>query len=947
MAASDPPLEPALDDKALLEAAWRSKDRCYAAWSSDPRAAVTAAEELERLRGQAALGREGGKSASLSTLAEVDALVAWTSGVAHLIRGDMTAAALAFDAAAARFEGLGQPLRAAQTQVPKIMALTMLGQHDEAARCAEAAQHELLAHGDVRAASKVALNLGNTLGRSERFAEALPHFEKASTWFAGLEDHEHRVMADIGLGDAHAALGRPVDAARVYARALADAQAGGFPVLRAIAQESMALLDLARGRFREALAGLEQARRVYAELDMPQQLAIVERCVAETYLELRLLPEALAGVDAALRRFESLGMEVDRAWALLQQGRTLALAGNLTSSMVSLQLGAALFAKQGNDQGSAAVELALAELALAGGHGGEALRLARLAARDFGKVGLVAPRLRAECVVARALLHLQDPASARLAFDVVLEQARSHDLLPTQLYALTGRAMAARAAGDVSAAHRDLEAAAALFQDIGGTLPDDGIRSAYQSDHLVVFLELLRLALDAFEQAEDAGSAEAVMVHLERFRARALADRLAGGGTSAVDADHASATTDAANGSREGPETRLAWLHRRFQGLRDDVEASSNLEAQIRAAERELLDGARKARLSAAPRLQAFDAPLDTHALRGALRQGEALVEYGVIDDELFAIIVTTGAVTVRRRLASWQRVLDVVRWTRFQLESPRYGAAAAQRHATSLLQRANQRLGELHALIWAPLEPTLGSCRRVLVVPHAQLGAVPFAALRDGRESLVDRHEIAMVPSARIALRGLGRPHRRVHSVLALGESSRLPHALHEARTVSAMFPEGRACVGADATIDSLRRFGEQADVIHFACHAQFRADNPMFSAVHLHDGPLTAQVIESMSLRSALVVLSACETALHAEDGGDEIFGITRAFLVAGAERVVASVCAVDDAAAARTMIAFYGGLNRGASTGAALREAQLAVRETAEHPYYWATFALIGGW
>ncbi len=718
-------------------------------------------------------------------------------------------------------------------------------------------------------------------------------------------------------------------------------------MLQALVQESTALLDLARGRFREALAGLEQARRIYAELDMPQQLAIVERRVAETYIELRLLPEALAGFDAALRRFESLGMDVDRAWALLQQGRALALAGNHAASMSALRLGEALFEKQGNVQGLAAVRLARAELALAGGRGDDALRLARLAAQDFGKAGLVAPRLRAQSVQARALLHLQDPAAARQAFDAVLEQARSHDLVPTQLHGLAGRAMAARALGDVASARQDLEAAAALFEDIGGTLPDDGIRSAYQSDHLAVFLELLRLALDAFEQNENQESAASVMVQLERFRARALADRLASGGLDRADAGGASATAGAGGGSGEGAEARLSWLHRRFQRLRDDAEASSNLEAQIRATERELLAHARSLRLSAAPRLQAVDAPLDTQALQSLLQNGDALVEYGVLDDELLAIVVTPGAVIVRRRLASWRRVREVVRWTRFQFEAPRYGAAAAQRHAASLQQRVNQRLDELHGLIWAPLESVLSTTLRVIVVPHAQLGAVPFAALRDGRDSLVDRHEIAVVPSARIALRGLERPPRRVKSVLALGESSRLPHAQHEVQTVCAMLPEGRACVDADATIDALRRLGERFDVIHLACHAQFRADNPMFSAVHLHDGPLSAHAIESMSLRSALVVLSACETALHAEDGGDEIFGITRAFLVAGAERVVASLCAVDDAAAARTMIAFYGALNRGASAGAAMREAQLAVRELEAHPYYWASFALVGGW
>lgn len=935
--AASPPLDP-LDDASALAMAWQLKDRCYASWSSDPPASVEAAQALDRLRRQ--LTTDTGSD----TLCEVDALVAWTAGIARAVRGDMAAAVGCFDEAAARFAQLDQPLRAAQTQVPKIMALTMLGQHDAAGRCADDTQSMLLEHGDVHTASKVALNQGSTLLRSGHHAQAVPYFEKASAWFSSLEDREHCAMADLGLGDAYAALGQPLAAARIYERALRQAQSHGFRVLQAIAEESLALLDLARGRFREALAGLEQAHRRYAELDMPQHLAIMEMHLAETYLDLRLLPEALSGLAAAIARFDSLSMQVDRAWALLYQGRAWALAGQLAAATASFELGATLFEQQANARGSAAMALARAELALLRGDAQEAHRLSRLAARDFDAAGLEARRLRADVVTAQALLVLQDPVTARRLFDAALEAARGHDLLPLQMHCLAGRAMAARATGDLDAARADLEAAAALFDDMGRTLPDDEVRSAYQSDHLLVFRELLRMALDDCARAMDHPTSVAVLVQLERFRARVLADRLAGSAASGDAADHPSRTA-ATDG--DGPEARLAWLHRRARRLQDDLGAAATLAQQIRLTERELIERSRRARVSSSAQAPSADLPFDIRALHKRLRPGDALVEYGVLDDELFAIVVGSGGVAIRRHLASWQRVLQVVRWTRFQLQSPRYGAAATQRHAKSLLHRAEQRLGELYGLIWAPLEAALRGKGRVLVVPHAQLGAIPFAALGNGYECLVDRHEIAIAPSARIALRGLGRAPRRVHSVLALGESSRLPHAAQEATAVASMLPDGLACVGDKATAQALIRHGQRVDVIHLACHAQFRADNPMFSSVHLHDGPLSAQAIESLRLRSAIVVLSACETALHAEHGGDEIFGITRAFLVAGAERVVASLCTVDDAATAQMMRAFYAALKDGRTPGAALRAAQRSARAQAEHPYYWAAFTLIGGW
>ena len=227
----------------------------------------------------------------------------------------------------------------------------------------------------------------------------------------------------------------------------------------------------------------------------------------------------------------------------------------------------------------------------------------------------------------------------------------------------------------------------------------------------------------------------------------------------------------------------------------------------------------------------------------------------------------------------------------------------------------------------------------------------IPFAALHDGERYLAEQVQIAFVPSARIALHGLAHKSRPARTVLALGESSRLPRAAHEAETVAALLPHGQSFVGEAATLENLRAHAGDADVIHFACHAQFRTDSPVFSALHLHDGALTAEVAESLHMPGALVVLSACETALHDGGGegssGDEMFGLTRAFLLAGAARVMAALWPVHDAATADLMSDFYGGLRRGQAPAAALRQAQLKERGRRGHPFFWASFSLMGGW
>ena len=924
-----------LTPEATHALGWALKDLCYSSWSSEPQRAVRAAGALRRLRDEAQT------AATPAALPEVDALVAWTEGIAHAIQGEMEAATASFDAAAEAFAGLGQPHHAAQTQVPKIMALAMLGRQDDAARCAESALHALLENGDLVTASKVLLNLGNLHLRADRYNEAADRFREAAALFALVGDPEHSVTADVGLADALAALGDLDEAVRIYARARSRATAHGFSALQALVEESVALLDLVRGRYREALTGLEGSRRRYAELEMPQQLAIAEKQLADAYLELRLLPESLAGYEVALDRFQALGMQVDRAWTLVQRGRALALAGERQGAGASLDEAAPLFAALDNTVGVAAVALAKAELALVGGDGGQALALAREAASRFESAGVMERQLRAESVQAQALLQQGDVAHARALFDATLDAARRQYLLPVQLRCLAGRGMSARAAGDRQAARADLEAAAGLFEDQRRNLPGDEVRSAFQCDHLLPFQELLRLELEA--HAEGKAEAATVLAQLDRFRARTLADRL---GT--ADGLQGERETEAEQVGTRDLRVQLAWLYRRLHRLHDEAGASTAVTAELRATERELLERTRRTRLSAEAAGPTHEhAALDTGSLRRSLESGDALVEYGVQDDELFACVVTRTGVHVQRRLCSWPRVMEAVRSVRFQVDTLRHGSAPVQRHLPTLERRIHLHLQQLHALIWQPLEPLLGQPQRLLIVPHAQLGSVPFAALHDGERCIAELSQIAFAPSARLAQRALSRKPRAAVRVLALGDSTRLPHAAREANAVSGLLPQGQAFVGKDATIENLLAHGGSADVIHLACHAQFRTDNPVFSALHLHDGVLTAEAIGSLRLPGANIVLSGCETALSDAGGGDEMFGLTRAFLVAGASRVLAALWPVDDATTAELMYDLYAGLRRGQPPGAALRHAQLAARQRRVHPFYWASFSLMGRW
>jgi tetratricopeptide (TPR) repeat protein len=917
---------------AAVEQAWALKNECYAAWSSEPQRAARAADAL-----RACLYQQRARVEPSAQVREVEALADWTAGIAHLTRGEMEDATQSFDRAAAIFRSLDQAEHAVQTQVPKIMALSMLGQFDLAAECAERAQREFVAHGDVEGAGKVSLNLGALHVQRGAYAQAARYSREASVLFARVGDHVRSVSADINMADALASMGDFDEALRIYSRARMRATTHGLSMQHAHVDMSVALLQLARGQYRDSLIGFEASRRRYEQLAHLQNLAIAEKQLADTYLELRLLPEALTLFEQVLTRFQSLGMSAEQAWALAQLGRVQALLARPAQAAESFERAAALFATQGVGVGEATVMLARAELALAAGDAARAATLAAQAAHGFVAAGLADGSLRADVVRAHAFLHAGRAEPARFLFHATLERSRELQLLTVQVRCLTGQGLVAQALGERAVARQAFETAVELFEDQRRALPGDELRSAFLSDHLRPYQELLRIALQTHAGGPSAERAADVLVQLDRFRARSLGERLAQGGS--VDAPAAT----------QGLRERLNWLYRRVRRLEDDGESSAALNDELRRTELDLLERARRERLAApAPeRDEAADDEFDVEQLQARLGDADALVEYGVQDDELFACIVTREGVSLYRRVAPWGEVLEALRAARFQLETLRHGSAPVHQHLASLTQRAQRRLARLHALVWAPLAAAVSRCRRLLVVPHAQLGLLPFAALHDGDCPLAQRHELAIVPSARLGARSLGVQTVAPTRALVLGESSRLPHAAQEAQFVAGLFPEGRACVGAQATIETLSAHAGSADVLHLACHAQFRGDNPMFSALHLHDGALTVERVEALRLRPGIVVLSACETGLADLGSGDEMVGLVRAFLVAGAARVLASLWPVDDAVTALFMTSFYGALRRGQAPAAALRLAQNDVMCQHPHPFYWAAFVLHGGW
>jgi hypothetical protein len=237
---------------------------------------------------------------------------------------------------------------------------------------------------------------------------------------------------------------------------------------------------------------------------------------------------------------------------------------------------------------------------------------------------------------------------------------------------------------------------------------------------------------------------------------------------------------------------------------------------------------------------------------------------------------------------------------------------------ARTLTLGAARRLDEL---LLGPIE----HAARVVIVPPGELQAVPWSMLPSLATTSVN-----VAPSAnawaRAVQRGVREPPRRV--VLAAGPGLR--HAVGEIESVAALYPEPVILVGEDATGSRLAEAVPGADLLHIAAHGTFRRDNPLFSAIELADGPMTAYDLQRLPDVAPLVVLANCESGLTNIRPGDELLGISATLMSKGVRTLLATIVPIPDAATPGPMVDFHRHLVRGAPPSTALRR---SVRESGD--------------
>lgn len=271
----------------------------------------------------------------------------------------------------------------------------------------------------------------------------------------------------------------------------------------------------------------------------------------------------------------------------------------------------------------------------------------------------------------------------------------------------------------------------------------------------------------------------------------------------------------------------------------------------------------------------------------------------------------------------------------------------------------------KLHEWLIQPVEPVfqLVESDTVVIVPWGPMFKLPFSALgRKRGKPFCTGKNVLMVPSAGVYRHLAKRRASGRKNILAIGNPKTamapLPGAEKEATEIAGMFEKQQIYTGSAATEGLIKKdYTElgKPDVVHLACHGLFNEAVPQLSFLALtpdqiNDGKLEMHELFDLDWRGvSLVTLSACSSGKGRLGAGDDLVGLTRGFMFAGAPSILCSLWDVDDEATRALMINFYKNYLRGMPKSEALRKAQMVIRETKKwsHPYYWSAFVLFGDW
>jgi CHAT domain-containing protein/tetratricopeptide (TPR) repeat protein len=868
--------------------------------------------------------------------------------------GEYKKALLDFDEALHLFGAHECWIEQARVEIGRTVAFICLGEFQNAFKSGAFACRIFREHQQWHLLATATMNLGIAHFRAGEDAKALDLYDQALALLTNLEDthktswgwiQNNRVVCLRNLG-------RFDEAIATSQLAQEEFQRLGQTIEAARARQNMGITYYVLGRYNEALDHFDQVYPIFTADNRRRDAAMLDLFISDCLLRLGQFEQVLEKCQRVRRLFDELDAKPVVAQTIVNEAVAYIRLGRESQGIDSLHEAQRLFQQLGNAVWVAMTQIELANVLQQQKRWEESFTLIQNAAQVLGDYGLVIEQAQAYIIGAQAALALERQAEAQTLIDQVSVIGRDKNL-PSLLY------QSYQLAGAIQESYHQPTAALAAYdqaiqelEQLRGRLMVEH-RADFLADKEVIYENAVNLCL-TLNQAEQG------LLYAERAKSRTLLDLVA-------------YKLDLSIQARRTEDVELVEEINQLRIQRDQYYRrwETNEEIRLRGwTPTDELHGHQQEMLTLEKRITelwhkllvhnadyARDAALwqvQAETGQDALPAQTALLEYFVVNDRLVAFIVTGEGVRAVRLDCTLTQVRQALDLLQMNLH---LAARSKSRPDSRLLKNVQGRLYQLYEWVFAPLATWLPPQQSLIIVPHSALHYLPFHALYNGTAYLIEERELRYLPGSsflRYCRRDPSVQPSNRRFVYANSWHGRIPSTLHEGAAIAQVFGI-TALTNDEIGQAELQRSMADAQIVHLATHGDFRADNPLFSGLWIGDGWLTTLDIFNMRLNASLVTLSGCQTGRNVVQAGDELAGLMRAFLSAGAASLILSLWSVEDEATAQLMQSFYQYLTAGEGKGAALRSAQLAFIRGAwapgggaanwQHPFYWAPFFLVG--
>ncbi len=849
-----------------------------------------------------------------------------------------------FRQAALLFESTGNMSEVGRTLSTSLQSLALLGEYENAFSTAQRAREIFTQLDDTWRLARLEINVANIYHRQNHFQQALAAYQRAYEQLLPHNDAEgvsgalhNMAVCLIALDDFHGAW-------EAYRKMRDFCQRFDMPLMVAQADYNIAYLFYLRGDYARALELLRVSRDTCLKNGDRYHLGLCDLDESEIYLELRLIDEAAEMAQKSFEQFQELGMNYEAARSLAN----LAIAAGLQDKPIrSIQLFAQakeIMLREKNQVWPSLLDLYQALVLFDEGDLVAARRLCTAALEFFGPTQMPSKYVICLSLLARVCLKTGELHCAAGYCEEALQRVATLDtpILSYEAQFVMGQVY--EALGEPTKAYDAYQKSRSALDALRSGLQAEELKIAFMKNKVEVYGRLVQLCLD--RDSGQASMAEAFS-YMEEAKSRILRDLIFGRLHFAFTDDFEQNETSQ---RIRDLKQELNWYYRRIEREQFSQDATSpelieSLRLRAQAHEHELLRLLRELPASdRVGRTWRSSATVSLDEIRASLGSEAALIEYFCVGERVLAALVTAGSIEVVP-VTHMSRLTQRLRMLQFQISKFRLGRQYISDFYGTLLRATQNHLHAIYQEVFAPFRHLLKT-RHLVIVPYGPLHSLPFHALFDGQQFLIDNFTITYAPSASIHALCYQRAERHTGPSLILGvEDPKTPFVRQEVEGVAAVVPEPEVLIGSGATERALREIGARSQLVHIATHGYFRQDSPMFSAIRLADSYISLYDLYHMNLPVDLLTLSGCVTGLDVIAAGDELLGLARGLLYAGARSLLLSLWDVDDCSTAEFMKLFYSHLHERRDKPEAFRSAMLELRTRYPHPYYWAPFRLSG--